>query len=76
LHDLNLGIDAGPCTVAKAIPYNLSQVKHKLIVVFELVSLNTYNRTVVGNPNQKIATLGIEERGNVRKRMDLALAEG
>ncbi len=37
-------------------------MKHELVVIFELVSFNTDDRSIVGNPNQKIATLGIKER--------------
>src|SRR3990172_1511744 len=64
LHDLRLRVDAGTGPVAEAIANHLGQMAHELVIALELVALYAYDGTVIGNPDQKIATLCVEKRGN------------
>src|SRR2546426_12780001 len=64
LHDLGLRIDARASTVAEAVPHDLGEVTHELVVALELVALDADDGTFVRHADQQIATLGVEERGD------------
>jgi hypothetical protein len=64
LNYLHLGIHTGAGPVAKPVADDLRQVKHELVVSFELILFDPNDGAVISNADQKIATLGVEERGN------------
>src|SRR6266852_1140829 len=62
LHDLGLRVDARSRPIAEAVSNHLRQVAHELVVVVELIALDTDDRAVVGDANEQIAALRVQER--------------
>jgi hypothetical protein len=63
LHDLSFGVDAGPRPVPETVLHDLRQVAHELVVVFETIALDADDRAVVGDADQEVAAIGVEDFG-------------
>src|SRR5437867_3900814 len=64
LNDLHPGIDTGTGAIAEAIPNDLDQVAHELVIVLKTVVLDPQDGPVVGHADEQVATLGVEEGGD------------
>ena len=64
INNLRSWIDAGAGTIAKADPHHLGKVVHELVVVFELVLVDTEHAAIVGYADQQIAALSVQECGD------------
>jgi hypothetical protein len=61
---LYLRIDAGARAIAKPVADHLREMKHELVVIFELIVFDADHRAIIGHANQEVAALGIEKCGD------------
>ena len=60
--DLGAGIDAETGGIANAIPHDLCDMQHRLVFGPEAALFDAEHSTIVNHADQKVATLGVEER--------------
>ena len=68
LDDRRLRIDARRGAVAEAVAHGLGEVAQELVVVVQAVVVDAEHGAVVGDADQEVAALGVEERGDGLER--------
>src|SRR5262249_4551634 len=61
IDDLRLRINACSGTISQAVANDLRQMAHELVIVLELILLDSHNCLVIGDADQQIAPLGVEK---------------